>query len=302
MRLFYSRAPFGNFGDEMNEWLFPRLLPAAFDDDTESLFVGIGSILSWPPQKERIAVFGLGFGHGPELAGERLAFARKHWKFYCVRGPLTSAKIGLSPTLGVTDPAALGARIYRGSKPSGASRPVLVPHWSTARKIREPLMAACAATSIDYVDPHWGVERVLGMIKNSSLVLAESLHGAIMADAFRVPWVPLVDRRKPVSLFKWQDWCGSLEMTYHPVAITFSAASAWKLWERKLSADERTELLAKELKDALATAPSLSREATLNARLDTLEERFAAFSKDFSAGLFGEPMKSTIRAVSVTGS
>ena len=33
MKLYYYKAPLGNFGDDLNPWLWPRLLPDIFDDD-----------------------------------------------------------------------------------------------------------------------------------------------------------------------------------------------------------------------------------------------------------------------------
>ena len=45
MKLFYYQDPGGNFGDDLNAWLWPRLIPELLDGDEGSLFVGIGSIL-----------------------------------------------------------------------------------------------------------------------------------------------------------------------------------------------------------------------------------------------------------------
>ena len=51
-----------NFGDELNPWLWSRVLPGFFDDDDAELFLGIGSILfdSWPASSRKIVV-GSGF-------------------------------------------------------------------------------------------------------------------------------------------------------------------------------------------------------------------------------------------------
>ena len=59
MKLFYCQLPDGNFGDELNTYLWPRLLPDAFDgtvpyrpkatprveldDPAETFFIGIGT-------------------------------------------------------------------------------------------------------------------------------------------------------------------------------------------------------------------------------------------------------------------
>ena len=46
MRLTYFRGSVPNFGDELNAYMWPALLPPTFlDDDDTELFVGIGSII-----------------------------------------------------------------------------------------------------------------------------------------------------------------------------------------------------------------------------------------------------------------
>ena len=46
MRLYYWESPFGNVGDDLNRWLWPRLFGDVFDDDDETVLIGIGSILA----------------------------------------------------------------------------------------------------------------------------------------------------------------------------------------------------------------------------------------------------------------
>ena len=63
MKMFAFRGKVSNFGDELNHWLWPKLLPANFfDDDDGKLFLGIGSILydSHPAKSQKI-VFGAGY-------------------------------------------------------------------------------------------------------------------------------------------------------------------------------------------------------------------------------------------------
>jgi succinoglycan biosynthesis protein ExoV len=52
---------------------------------------------------------------------------------------------------------------------------------------------------------------VLAQISRARLVLAESLHAAICADAYRVPWLPVLTSPR-INAFKWHDWLRSLEL------------------------------------------------------------------------------------------
>ena len=45
MKLVYYQDPKGNFGDDLNPWLWERLLPGRLDDDPSELLVGMGTIL-----------------------------------------------------------------------------------------------------------------------------------------------------------------------------------------------------------------------------------------------------------------
>jgi succinoglycan biosynthesis protein ExoV len=70
MKLYYfdgkaREFEIGNFGDDLNPWLWNKVLPVVFDDDERSLFVGIGTLLNHRlPQKSQKLIFGSGFGYG----------------------------------------------------------------------------------------------------------------------------------------------------------------------------------------------------------------------------------------------
>src|SRR5262245_12821266 len=104
MRLFYFRGEDGvtNFGDELNRHVWPHFVPAGFDDDDGTQFVGIGTLLNDRlPAARRTIIFGSGVGYyGPPRRDDS-------WEIYCVRGPLSARALGLSADAAVTDPAAL---------------------------------------------------------------------------------------------------------------------------------------------------------------------------------------------------
>jgi len=106
MRLYFYQDAAGNFGDDLNSWLWPRLIPELLDSDDGALLVGIGTLLNDRiPAAPRKFVFGSGAGYGAKPRIDQ------SWSFLCVRGPLTAAALGLPSELAVTDSAALVNRL-----------------------------------------------------------------------------------------------------------------------------------------------------------------------------------------------
>lgn len=211
MKLVYYHDALGNFGDDLNPWLWNRLLPGFFDGREDVLFLGIGTILRQEIPAEPIKlVFGSGVGYGvPPTIDER-------WRFYCVRGPLTAERLGISPDLAITDSAALVARVFDATRYRRRGV-AFMPHHASV-----PLFdwaGLCRQIGIRFLDPAAGVDRLLRAIASSELLIAEAMHAAIVADALRVPWVPAV-MYDHINDFKWTDWCRSLELDYAPVTIS----------------------------------------------------------------------------------
>ncbi|MGI8588346.1 MAG: hypothetical protein ACR2M0_11780 [Chloroflexia bacterium] len=270
MKLLYYEDPAGNFGDDLNPWLWPRLAPDLLDGDGQTLFVGIGSILD-----ERIpavplkVVFGTGIGYG------RLPSIDESWKIYCVRGPLTAQALGLPADLALTDPAALVSAVVRPDVPK-LHAVSLMPHFRTSGRAKGQgvdLETVCNDLGVNYINPSGGVEATIFGLQSSNLVIAEAMHGAIVADALRVPWVP-VQIYDQISSLKWWDWCKSLGLEYVPTV--YSAAQA----------DPASEL-AGFMRSVMAHArPVLSNEAGSAAAIERLEEKLDRLRRDRGGGGF----------------
>jgi succinoglycan biosynthesis protein ExoV len=213
VKLFYYQDLVGNFGDDLNAWLWPRLIPELLDEDDSTLFVGIGSILDRRiPQEPRKVVFGAGVGYG------LLPVLDERWQICCVRGPLTARALGLPSAVAVTDSAALVSMVR--AAPFASRQGVsFIPHFRTSTGVETlgiDLEQICARLGINYIDPCGPVEDVLRGIESSTTIVAEAMHGAIVADTLRVPWVPVQLSGRILNL-KWLDWCGSLQMEYKPL-------------------------------------------------------------------------------------
>jgi hypothetical protein len=116
-------------------------------------------------------------------------------------------------------------------KPEARSNgPVLfMPHFST---VNEPgWQRACTLAGVELVDPRGPCKAIIRKIASARLVIAEAMHGAIVADAFGVPWVPVASTRH-FSTFKWVDWALSLEVPFKPrilpaVSVRHACKRAW---------------------------------------------------------------------------
>src|SRR5579872_2817979 len=184
MQLYVWRGETTNFGDELNNWLMPKIFPGLFDDDDATLFLGIGSVIfDFHPRHSQKIVFGSGYaGYTP------LPEFDETWRFYCVRGPRTARACNLSPDLVAGDTAILVNRhcIQPERPPSGFS---FMPHYDSVD--RGNWAMACELAGVSYIDPRAPVEQVLAAIQSSAVVVTEAMHGAIVADALRVPWIPV---------------------------------------------------------------------------------------------------------------
>jgi hypothetical protein len=135
-----------------------------------------------------------------------------------VRGPLTARALNLDERFAMTDPAILLAtlREFSGLDRRGT---IFVPHWKSVRYGNWE--AICSSLGIEYVHPCGDSKAVVRRIAAAEKVIAESMHAAIIADAFRVPWIPVALSRE-VSPFKWVDWTSSVNVSYSPVCLPAS--------------------------------------------------------------------------------
>jgi succinoglycan biosynthesis protein ExoV len=209
VKLSYFQGQEPNFGDELNTWLWPQLLPGFFDDDPGILFLGIGSILGFPysPDAKKV-VFGAGYvpsysDHAPNLNGE-------DWAVFFVRGPRTARSLGLPESLGIGDAAillrALDGQLQRQPRHIG-----FMPHWESMS--RGNWRRACALAGIRLIDPTAPVGSILTDILGCERLITEAMHGAIVADTLRVPWVPVLPIH-PIHRDKWLDWADALRLDF----------------------------------------------------------------------------------------
>lgn len=213
MRLLRYEPHVPNFGDDLNELLWSDIAPQLFNGQTTrgqstEAFVGIGTIVGLDPGgARRLHVFTSGVGYAAIDRWQGLDV-----RYHCVRGPLTAKVLGLEPRIALTDgailsPLAAGLPAIGGTT---GGRVVVVPHYETVAFRGWQEAAAMAGFAL--VDPRGSPRDVISALAGAKLVLTESLHGAILADTYGVPWRAFAVSRN-FSIAKWTDWTASLDLT-----------------------------------------------------------------------------------------
>lgn len=225
MKLTYFQGTPPNFGDELNATMWQSLLPKDFlDEDEDVLFLGIGSIIQdIYPAKARKVVVGSGF------AGAYSALPDVHdtsWDIRFVRGPETCKALGLAPELAITDAAVL-LRQTTLPDPTPGIRVAFIPHYESVE--RGAWQRVCALADVHFIDPTKPTDLILSDIQGADLVITEAMHGAIVSDALRTPWIG-VKTMHHVHRRKWYDWAASLDLDFKPAGLRPSnGRESWAL-------------------------------------------------------------------------
>ena len=273
-----------NFGDDIN----PRLLSGLFRKEIvkspDVCIVGIGTLLDSQKldtiqhYKNKI-VFSSGAGYGD--LREPLD---QSWHISCVRGPLTAAYLSRPAKLGVCDGAILLPEVA-GIAPSASRQgATFIPHINTAYEFDGILKEACAIAGIRYLRPDAEFDHFMMAAASSDLVLSEAMHGAIVADAFRTPWI--CTPFKLHNEFKWRDWCQSLDLPYRP--HRFGQAALPKRGERlargyrKIAFSPIVHSLARQLAQISRFDPCLSDGRLLAEKREILQDKVAEINRVYA--------------------
>ncbi|NMG67397.1 polysaccharide pyruvyl transferase family protein [Azoarcus indigens] len=232
-----------NFGDHLGRIVVSQLLASrglTLEDEVTSAarMLAIGSVLHFAANGDVI------WGSGVNGKVPESAFIATALDIRAVRGPLTQEflrKRGFEVPSVFGDPALLVPHLFRERFECTGELPhVFVPNLHDL---------ALVAGQSHVVSPLLGWNKVIAEILRARLVLASSLHGLIIAEAFGIP-ARYVRLSETENLFKYQDYyygtgrenfeyaasiAEAIEMGGMP-AFTFDpqpllAAFPWDLWK-----------------------------------------------------------------------
>jgi succinoglycan biosynthesis protein ExoV len=104
-----------------------------------------------------------------------------------------------------------------------------MPHWESINRGNWKLV--CEQAGINYIDPtDPNVLASLQAIQQTELLITEAMHGAILADTLRVPWLAL-EPIFPLHRNKWFDWSESMLIDLQFNAMPSSSIK--DLWANK---------------------------------------------------------------------
>ena len=213
MQLVYYKSSVPNFGDDLNPEIWPSLRPELFEIKDNRAFVGIGTIIGRDFDKSlSLNIFASGIGNNPADS-----WKERDTNYICVRGPLSAKLLGLPDTTALTDGAVVLPQVagYPKSATSGG-RPLVVPHWESFHAPGWEEVAQI--TGYDLLDPRCDPLTAATRISSASAVLTESLHGAVLADLYDIPWSVFIPS-KNFGVAKWVDWSLSLERQFDATPI-----------------------------------------------------------------------------------
>ena len=294
MSIFYYKTKVGNIGDDLNAWLWPQLINQQVTDNYP--FVGIGSILTKSMENDfqatpgkRIIPLGTGIRGFDSLPHTSIDFNNGFF-----RGPISS--LAMTGTLEhyITDGAYALRQLKDFDKYLSIDKKYEVsfmPYLRTSGLL--PWKKICDKLGVHYISPHpeEGIESTLKEIAASKHIITEAMHGAILADIFRVPFQRVMFAAhhfegSSVAALKWNDWCRSVEMTIQDnliasipfkMTITPRLLKAYIKWNKsKLTTKAETTLGQLMSKTA---SFQLSKDAVLTSIDQKIKQKLEAINK-----------------------
>ncbi|WP_299891624.1 polysaccharide pyruvyl transferase family protein [uncultured Lacinutrix sp.] len=223
MKLVYYKSDHGNFGDDLNLWLWPKIFGSDFFNKRNDIaFMGIGSILmgnskfiDLANESDKKVIFSTGV----RSINENFNFDES-WDIRFVRGPYSALRLTKEANNYIADGAyffALLPEYEEYLKLPKKHKISFIPYFKSLDKV--DWKSICDTLGWNLILPtNNDVEQFMKDIVQSEQVISEAMHGSILADALRVPWKRLrfnahMYEGERVSEWKWNDWMLSIDIT-----------------------------------------------------------------------------------------
>jgi hypothetical protein len=285
MQLYSFKAPQGNFGDDLNAWLWPRVFGSDLDRSPHTTFIGIGSVLDRRLEQLRgpKIVFGAGVRSTHNLPNRD-----EHIQIRFVRGPISATVLGRATTA-ITDPAILVGVLVSDPRREGTRAVGVMPHYHSLHVVN--WRGLCDRLGLVFIDPRAPVDQTIAALRGCDRIVTEAMHGAIVADALRIPWhrVSVTAWRREgfeVSSLKWLDWglSAGVDVTPSHLGLEYAQPSDWML---RVASLPLRQIVRRRLAESLAglresttyRLSSDSRHRELLTRVGEQVERMRAWLK-----------------------
>ena len=292
-----------NFGDLLNPLIFNHFLPGFFDEDPTSIFLGIGTILGLErgnSETRKIVFFSSGYGFGDTFTYGETPVIDERYDIICLRGPLTAKVLQKNPSLAISDGALLLHHMHFPAQKK-KYKYAYIPHH-VSEGMFDAWDEIADSAGLHYISPQNDAMDVIQQIQQSELVISEAMHGAIIADIFRIPWIP-VKAYSHINEFKWQDWTMSvnIELEFQHLSSLFNERKIQEMMNQQMGQkwlkpftgiardmykfmhnQFRKKEVIKELKQLKSQRPYLSKEESVRDKSDQLLEKIDWLKNKYS--------------------
>ncbi|GAC15097.1 polysaccharide pyruvyl transferase family protein [Aliiglaciecola lipolytica] len=277
MKLGFFESENKNVGDDLNPYLWHRVFPNLDSSTENSILIAIGSIFDnrFDAYKHKIV-----FGSGAR-SKDSLPQIDQSWDIRFVRGPNTQKALlsqGISSKY-ITDPAILAANYFEKSKQTDDIG--LIPYFRTEQA---PWQAIADKLGYKLISPCSSVEHFMAELSSCKLVVTEAMHGAILADTLRIPWVPYTSFTSSYEgdthHFKWADWCLSMGLEHNELVLKRFWTDEAKSLSGKLKYELKKKMIASDIRKVVASGNYfLSSDAAFKSALEAVNEETYAMKK-----------------------
>lgn len=218
-----------NLGDYINVFLFEQmgyevaLVKHYSKKKVDFLVLGVGTCLDKmhledmiynKKVRKNILVWGSGVRDKNEINFLKNLQESKKLKIFALRGLVSKNLLAPKKNIPLGDPAFL-LPMFLKLKRKNDGKVTYIPHYQNQKNLKEKMKILGAE---DYFDIRIPKKKFIGATKrivNSGFVLTNSLHGAIICQAYGVPYAPcILPGEKIDSYLKWEDafsWLGIWE-------------------------------------------------------------------------------------------